>query len=530
MPVYRITPLAPAYLLLLGAALILIIGPALAPRRRHWLAVATNVLAALGLFIVGSGYPADVNLVHVLVEWLGVPALAVRVPPFEPFLWALILSLLAISLGERDIADRLSPLDQATRLALAATACGVVLAGTYRSLAYALLFFDGAAALFALTARQHKRAVGRLLLGVLSSATVIVLTQGGDYLTAHPRDLGDLFSLTVWLRLGLYPLVESRASPTSPPTMRLAWIVINLAVGLYLLSPSDARWLVWLAGTTALLHGALAWLEPGRERALAHAVHGLAGGILVVVAAVGDMTGVAAASISTLAALVALGLTPSRLGRPEPTRPQQLWAYLPPLLASVSLVGLPFTLGWEGRGALYKATWQAGVPGTLALIVVAEGAALSVLYRYWGRLLRNASAEGEQIESGLWRPLGATLVSIAFLVPVIGPRLLSTVAPSALPGLASGTIPLSTSLGLAGSLLWALFLGYGRRRLLGLIPFPRQTLMSTLRLAWLLKGLGHALDILGYILLRTRAVFEGEHYLAWAILLVLGLGLVILLR
>ncbi len=54
--------------------------------------------------------------------------------------------------------------------------------------------------------------------------------------------------------------------------------------------------------------------------------------------------------------------------------------------------------------------------------------------------------------------------------------------------------------------------------------------MTTLRLAWLLRVLGHTLDMLGRVLLRTRAVIEGEHYLAWAILLALGLTLVMLLR
>jgi hypothetical protein len=86
------------------------------------------------------------------------------------------------------------------------------------------------------------------------------------------------------------------------------------------------------------------------------------------------------------------------------------------------------------------------------------------------------------------------------------------------------------SLGLVGSLLWALFLGYGRPRFLDWIPISRATLMSILRIGWLLRVLGHVLDTLGRGLLRIRAVIEGEHYLAWAILLILGLGLAILLR
>lgn len=585
MPIYRVTPLAPAYLLLLGAALILIVGPALTTRRRHALAVAISTLALLSLFFVGSGYPADVQLVRILIEWLDQPALALRDPSFEPYLWILMLSLLAISLAERRVIDRLSPLDQAMLFALTAVACGVVLAGNYRTLAFALLLFDATAAVFALSTRHPgradfgeltdpaitpaphsrrgaggtgSRAVGRLLLGVLSSAAVIALAQGTDYLTAHPRELGVLFALTVWLRVGLYPLAESEASDGSSPPMRLGWTIVNLAAGLYLVSAGAAPWLVWLAGATTLLHGALAWLEPSQERALVHLGCGLAGGILTMAAVVGVGPSVVAASMSTLAALVALELTPSRPGRTKWTRPQHLWAFLPPLLATASLVGVPFTLGWEGRGALYQATWEAGALGVLALVVVAEGAALSVLYRYWERLLGNMPAEAEnavpakgaaptgaevpakssqgatsspekgnssQHKGGVWHLLGATLACIPFLIPVLGPRLVVGT-----PTTFAGPSVLSALLGLVASLLWALFLGYGRRRLLDSLPFSRRGLASALRLGWLLRSLGYALDTLGRVVLRVRAVIEGEHYLAWAILLSLGLGLALLLR
>ena len=76
MSIYRVTPLAPSYVLLLGAALILIVGPALTPRRRHGMAIVISALALLSLFFVGSGYPADVQLVR--FPW---PAGASRVGP-----------------------------------------------------------------------------------------------------------------------------------------------------------------------------------------------------------------------------------------------------------------------------------------------------------------------------------------------------------------------------------------------------------------------------------------------------------------
>lgn len=523
MPFNRVTPLAPAYVLLMGAALILALGPVLASRRRHELGVAIGALAVLSLFLVGSGYSPGVQMVRILVEWLGKPALAVRVTSFEPFLWLLALSALAIALAERGVADQVSARDQAVLFALAGTAYGVVIAGNYRTLAFALLLFDVAAAMFLLAGRKPGYAVGRLLLGVFSSALVIALAGGTDQLTAQPPELGALFSLVTWLRLGLYPLVESSAPGDFLPPLRLGWTVVNLAVGLHLISAGVAPWLVWLAGATMLLHGGLAWLEPGRDRALVHLGYALAGGILTMAAAAGESRGVVAASLSTVAALGALGLTPPHLGRPDWGRPQRWWVYLPPLLATASLAGIPFTLGWEGRGTLYQVTWEAGAPGVLALVVVAEGAALSALYRYWQRF----NQDKQQIESGAWLVLGAALASIPFLIPVLGPRLPWVGAP---PALAIAPPLLSTSVGLVGALLWAFFLGYGRRRLLAVMPVSPHTLARTLHLAWLLGGLGRALDKLGRFFLRIRTVIEGEHYLAWAILLALALVLVILLR
>lgn len=543
MPVYQITPLAPAYLLLLGATLVLVVGPTLAPRRRHGLLAAISGLAVLSLVFSRSGYPADVSLVHVLVEWQGQPALAMRVPAFEPFLWGMMVSVLAISLAGWEGMDEVSLLDQAMFFALAAAACGLVLAGNFRTLAFALLLFDVSAALLALNANLPRPAVGRLLLGVLSSSVVMTLAQGRDYLSAQPSELGYLFSLTVWLRLGLYPLIESEAHENFSWPMQLGFFAINLAVGLYLVPVRSAPWLVWLAGVTSLLHGGLAWLETDRQRGLAHLGYALAGGILTVSLAVGGGLGVMAAALSTLTGVVVLGLTPARLGRPDWAHPLRLWPYLPPLLATLSLVGAPFTLGWEGRGALYQATWGAGLPGTLAAIVVAEGAALAALYRYWRLLLfgpptqselgapAKGTKEGETREGLIWRSAGAAVASLPFLIPVLGPRLLLMVGSSASLDTALPSSPaLSAPLGLVGSLLWAMFLGYGRRRLLGALPFSVRGLMAVLRLGWLVRSLARALDTLSRILLRLRAVIEGQHYLAWAILLFTALVLLILFR
>jgi hypothetical protein len=544
MPIDQIVPLAPAYLLLLGAVLILIAGPFLTAHRRYAAAIVLVALAALGLYCVGIVYPSDAPPVRVLVEWLDEPVLAVRVSPFEPFLWMLLLSLLAISLSARGKVDQPAPRSQALLFALTATAFGVVLAGTFRTLAFALLLFDGTAALFALSEGRPGWSIGRLLLGAVSSATVVAAAQGGDSFAAQPFDLGALFGLVVWLRVGLYSLLESE-TPLAPP-VSLAWSVINLAVGLYLVSAGLAPWLAWLAGLTTVFHGVLAWSEPVHERALLHAGHAWAGGILTMAALIGFGPAVLAASVSALAALVVLSLIPPGLEPFERNYPQRLLAYLPPALATASVLGVPLTPGGGGRGSLYGATWEAGLPGTLAVVALAEGAALSVLYRTWrtllpGRTARAApgqapgddptpGADGSQDRDRVWPLVGAALACIPFLIPALGPRLLLTTFPYASPAPGPDRSIGGAGLGLVGSLLWAFFLGYGRPHLLSLIPWPADTLARVLRLHWLLRSAGRTLDTVARVLLRVRALIEGEHYLAWAILFALGIVLVIVLR
>ena len=538
MFVLAVSPLVPAYVLLVGALLVLAMGSG-QESRRHWLAVGIAVVAVLGLAMAAALRPGSqsVTQIHVLAEWLGEPVLVSRFPAFEPLVWVLMLSLLAIVLAGRETVGETPPLSLAALFVMAAAAYGLLLAGTYRTLAVSLFLFDGTAALFMLSHQQPGRAVGRLLLGVLSSAAVLGLSQGVDVPATGPLALGGVFTLLIWLRLGLYPVLESDGFSGPGPSLRLGWVTINLLVGLYLVPTGVAHWVAWLALATTVLHGTLAWLEPDRERALAHAAYTLAGGVLVMAAAGGDSQGVVAAASSIVLGLVALGLTSARLGplswprsavppagrSPARCPAGRIWAYVPPFLATLSLAGVPLTLGWLGRGALYQTTWAAGALGVIALVVIAEGAALSVLYRYWQLLCHDAPPR----ETGIWHPLGATVAAVPFLVPVVGPRLLSLLVPIQSAAVSAMPSAMGAWAGVAGTVLWALFLGYGRRWLLNPLLLWRQGLMGWLRLGWLARWVARALDTLSRVLLRVRAIIEGEHYLAWAILLAVCIGLLI---
>jgi hypothetical protein len=240
-----------------------------------------------------------------------------------------------------------------------------------------------------------------------------------------------------------------------------------------------------------------------------------------------DGGGMRVASVNLLMCWLALALMPIRMGRPVQSQLasvlQHVWGYLPLLLATLALVGLPLTLGWPGRAALFQVIWSTGGPGMLALVVIAEGAALSVLYRYWSVLLQ----EPGDARPALWRKMGATAAVVPFLIPLLGVRFVSLAVPAASDLSPLAALDAGAWVGLAGSLLWAVFLGYGRRWLPLVVSGAQEQMMEWLRLGWLLRRTEWAVQIVSRVLLRVRSVIEGEHYLAWAVLLVICIGLLI---
>ncbi len=531
-----LTPLAPAYVLLLGALLMLALGPAIAIRFRYWLTLSASVVAMIVLALADASSAAGTGLstfphaarLHVLIEWLDGPAVALRTAPFQPLAWAFLFSLVAIAVGGRQFAGRVLPVAQTLIFVLAAASYGVMCAGTYRTLAVMVILFDGLAALLWLWRGQPDRAVGRLLLGVFTSAAVMAGSLNNDVLQAGGLSSNVLFSLAVWMRLGLFPLLESEAGYASVLPVRQAWAALNLALGLYLATIGAGAWVAWPAAATMLLHGFAGWTEQRREKALLHAAYAWAGGVLVVSALGAGDASLVVASATILMGWLALALTPPRLGHPAWSQPSAVargvWGYLPPVLATVSLVVFPLAIGWHGRGALFEVAWVSGGPSLLALVVIAEGAAVSVLYRYWRILVQ--SPNDSQVAG--WRKIGATLAGVALLIPLLVPHIMFSAIP-AVPDRYPFNIPgVGAWIGLLGSVLWGVFLGYGRRWLALVDSAAQERLLRWLRLGWFVRRTEWMGHMLSGGLLRTRAVVEGEHYLAWAILLVIFFVLLIM--
>ena len=199
-------------------------------------------------------------------------------------------------------------------------------------------------------------------------------------------------------------------------------MVANLAAGLYLASTGVAAWVVWLAGATTLLHGVLAWLEPSRERALAHVGYALTGGSLVMTAVGGDRAAVRGRLVERIGRPGRSGTDPTSSARPDLETPS----------AGVGLSAAIAGDGNVGRTSLYAGLGRArralrgGLGGRLAGDVGAgsrRGRCRAV-----GALPRLAGASrGEPAETvRIWRPLGAALATIPFLIPAVGPRLLQS--------------------------------------------------------------------------------------------------------
>lgn len=514
---FDITPLAPVYVLLLGAILLLALGPAATTRVRNGAFVAINASAlALILWIdkdhLGFWRSALPVTIYPLTEWLDGTTMAFYGVPATPLVGGLFAALLSTALAGHDFHARVTVSSQVLLLVIAAAAYGVLMAGTCPTLASAILAFEGAVALWWLARNEPGRAMARLLLGVITATGVMV--AGLENIAARPDAMPSnaLLTLAIWLRLGFYPLLESDASVHSLPSVRLAWTIQHLIIGLYSVMWGVAPWIVWPALVTALLHGTLAWVEPERERRLMHAAFASSGILLAAVALGGHGALWTGAPVMIVAAWLVLKMIPSGL-TPFPRSVSQMVGYLPPLVATLSLIVLP-AIGVSNRESLFELFWNAGGPGVTAFIVITWGGVLSSLYQFWRGAL---AATYAPVPPSRWRAAGIGMATWMLVLPF----LVAWVPPLSI------SYFVGTWIGMLGSALWAISLGYGRRVMHLLGEEGERHFIMRLRMRWFLQASRQLLGIVGGGLLRVRTVIEGEHYLAWALLLLVCLGLVL---
>lgn len=525
MPFSQWIPLAPAGLLLLGALLIPATDLMPAIHHRRWLTGGVAVAVLLCELVVhwaGDGPTGNT----IVVPWLDEAGLSLRLTSPYPLEWVILVSVAGAALTMRQRSGS-TAIGAASLFLSAAFGLLVTKASDARTLALCGLAFDVAVTVLLLALRHRQLALARLLLGV-AQATALMAVSDHSVVLGADHVAGAVFCVLVWVRIGLYPLVEAdqiESGEMAPLT--LGWHAVQLAVGLYLAQTGLPSWLLWPVVGTTMLHGALAWLAKNRETCMVYAVYTLAGTALAGLA-LGAQPDTAPAAGAVLAgALLAVTLAGSRATSLVGVRVSRDWLrlanYLPLLLSTISLAGLPQTLGFATWGQAFALTWGKASPITTAALIMAQGAGLSVLVRYWRPAWQ--VRDGEPIVAV--RLISGTLVAVPFLVPILGPYwwTASTAGADALSAATSGA---GTWIGLGVAVLWAVFLGAGQPVMLRRVFFRRGALCHWLRLEPAFAVGLRVFSFCGTLLLRLRVVFEGEHYLGWAILL-LSLGLLLAL-
>jgi len=168
-----------------------------------------------------------------------------------------------------------------------------------------------------------------------------------------------LMGLAAALRLGLYPLhiwrpVELVSEPDRSILIHLVpamaglslWARLAVIQGL----PEGNVWPA-VALVTALIGGVQAWIQSDPRQSLPYLALGY-GGMLILTAVVGK---VPAAALVAGSASWLLGLTALFVGRSWARGVGGLLWAIPAALGAATLAGLPMTLGFSNRTALYQA-------------------------------------------------------------------------------------------------------------------------------------------------------------------------------
>jgi len=502
------SPLAPTVTFLVGA---FIVGLS---SRKSYLSLGLSLLVLI-ILISRIGSSLNVSLVN-FSDWGTGEVLTLRVDALSmAFLFIPVLLLIALFWARQTS-------EHGMLLALAGATTSVFVAANGISFSYALLFFDVLGCIYWLRQDKPGLALSRLFLAVLTTS-VLMLTG----LNQEPGLADQILAFVLWLRVGLFPFVElsylSEAQRRADTIM--IWLALSTAVGVYV----AARFLavplpplvVGLMVLIMILNAWLAWLDD-LERIHAKLLRmtliqpSLALLIAPIVAEVSITLGLA----YTLG-LGALWLTP-QIGRPNFLERHWIWIYTAPILATLSLMGFPATFGWLAASWVYADLFVNSQFITIAIVMLAEGIAMSVLFQYWVWLLRNRRSKGEAL-------LAALILAVPFLVPWVGGLTFSVV--TGLDLSLRNTESLASNTGLVMVITWLLALGfgYGQIAILNWLQLTPRLIAPILDLTWLWPYAGRGADQISRIILRLRSVLEGAHYLGWAFLMSLAGILVVIL-
>lgn len=520
------SPLAPAAVLLLGAFILSVVFPRLPERWRFTRLADFGAFILVGLAVLallGTRLAVETDTLAQELELLSgwnfstiesVAALTVRADLLSlSFLTLTLLILLAVTL-----ANSVHPANSAAMsvwLALGAAACLLFVSANGFTIGYAVFIFDFVAMIFWLQRGQTNLGVARLFLAIFTAGALALASLN---IAAGNTLLG----LALWLRLGLYPLIETVRLAPGKEYGYLVQLALSLTVGLYL---SIRVWsgplpelLLWLTGLTMLLGGSLAWLADERPVLLAPLI--IVETLLLLLAASLAEGAAVAYVLGLMLSLVALWLTPQR-GKPQINERGWLWPYLPAAAATLTIIGVPFSLGFPARSHIYQAVIDSQNTAFVILIVLAEGLALSSLVSYWLQLWE------QKAESGI-QAVAAIVIMVPFLIPGLAPFILSTLTKTELPA-ADLDRPLAILMTLVIVVVLAGSFGYYKRQIMNQIGLTADSFgeyAELLAAAWSWETA--LLDRVSKIILRVEVLLQGQHYMGWALFTAL-VGVVIIL-
>jgi hypothetical protein len=241
--------------------------------------------------------------------------------------------------------------------------------------------------------------------------------------------------------------------------------------------------------------------------------------LLILAAAPLSVEITAAFTVGLILSLVALWVTPA-LGRPRLQEGAWSWPYLPAVGATITLIGLPLSLGWMPKLTIYHSLLTLDHELLTGLVVLAELFALTGLVRYWLILW-----QGDEINSR--RSMVGIVVMVPFLIPLFGPFILATLTETDLAAMPLSPSPVELAV-FAILIFGAVGLGYFRTQIMASLKTPAR-IAGMVRLEWLLNRWRRLLDWFGRSMLRIPVILEGQHYIGWAVFIALIGALIILL-
>jgi len=247
------------------------------------------------------------------------------------------------------------------------------------SLTYTALLFDILLAYHWLIHKRTNLSIARLFLGIFTAGALMLGSKLGGT---------TLLGLALWLRLGLYPFFEIHASEKESQNFNfLTYWSFSLAGGIYLVIQTQAtplpEILHWLIVITMLLNGLLAWLfqtdTSERPTLITRLVFPQALLPLLLIAPSTEIS--TALALGLTLSLAALWATP-QLGQIHVNNLIKSWPYLATLAATLTLIGLPFSLNWPVWATFYPTNFSSDMVKTI-LVMLAIALAMSGLTRYW---------------------------------------------------------------------------------------------------------------------------------------------------